>query len=76
MSDANDSTRAAGEVLLTRAQVLGRVSMKRTWLRDAVVARRFPQPVHIGARVLWLEREIDAWIAQRVAERDARSPAA
>jgi len=33
----------AGDALMTRRQVLARIGMGRTWLRDAVLARRFPQ---------------------------------
>lgn len=60
-----------GDVLLTRRQVLGRIGMGRTWLRDAVVDGRFPPPVRIGPRVLWVEREVAAWVAARAAERGA-----
>jgi predicted DNA-binding transcriptional regulator AlpA len=46
----------AGDALLTRRQVLARIGMGRTWLHDVVLARRFPQPVRIGPRVLWVRR--------------------
>jgi predicted DNA-binding transcriptional regulator AlpA len=61
----------AGDALMTRRQVLARIGMGRTWLRDAVLARRFPQPVRIGPRVLWVEREVTSWISERVAERES-----
>jgi predicted DNA-binding transcriptional regulator AlpA len=61
----------SADALLTRRQVLARIGMGRTWLREAVLARHFPQPVRIGARVLWVEREVATWIAERVAERVA-----
>lgn len=35
-------------------------------------AGMFPLPVRHGSRNLWVEEEIDAWIAARIAERDAR----
>ena len=39
---------------------------------------RFPQPVRLGNSpqhaVRFLKSEVDAWIAERVAERDASSP--
>lgn len=59
----------AGDMLLTRRQVLARIGMGRTWLREAVMTGRFPQPVRIGPRVLWVEREVAAWISERAAER-------
>jgi predicted DNA-binding transcriptional regulator AlpA len=33
--------------------------------------RKFPRRVLIGHRAFYLEREIDAWIAARISERDA-----
>jgi predicted DNA-binding transcriptional regulator AlpA len=33
-------------------------------------AGEFPAPVKIGCRNCWLESEIDAWIAGRIAARD------
>lgn len=32
---------------------------------------RFPKPVKIGRASAWIESEVDAWIAERIAERDA-----
>jgi predicted DNA-binding transcriptional regulator AlpA len=31
----------------------------------------FPRPVKIGNKNAWIESEIDAWIAERIQERDA-----
>lgn len=36
----------------------------------------FPRPLKSGSQNVWLESEIDAWIAQRVAERDGAQGAA
>lgn len=33
----------------------------------------FPLPVKIGRASRWVSSEIDAWIAARIAERDAKS---
>jgi hypothetical protein len=39
-------------------------------IRRLVHAGKFPKPVHLGARKpVWLESELDAWIAERTAER-------
>jgi prophage regulatory protein len=49
--------------------VLERCGHKRSTLYLAVAQGRFPKPVNIGERaVAWVESEIDAWIAARVAE--------
>ncbi len=38
---------------------------------------KFPRPVRIGQRTnVWLESEVDAWLAEKIAERDAAGPAA
>lgn len=37
----------------------------------------FPQPIKLGPGTsmnLWLESEIDEWIASRVSDRDAKNP--
>jgi prophage regulatory protein len=44
------------------------------WRESA--AGRFPKPVPIAARrVAFFQDEIDAWLARRVAERDAKAAA-
>jgi prophage regulatory protein len=36
----------------------------------------FPKPVSIGAQAVgWLAHEVDAWIADRIAARDAKTAA-
>lgn len=37
--------------------------------------KRFPAPVKIGGRNMWIAREIDAYIEQRIAERDQQHAA-
>jgi predicted DNA-binding transcriptional regulator AlpA len=37
-----------------------------------VKAGKFPPPVKVGSRNLWVAEEIEAWIAERIAERDSR----
>jgi prophage regulatory protein len=39
-------------------------------IRRDVKAGRFPAPVRVGGRLLWSAREVDEWIAARLAERD------
>lgn len=57
--------------LLSHAQVQKRVGLARTWLREAVAAGRFPQPTRVGRRLYWSEREVAAWITERLRERTA-----
>jgi predicted DNA-binding transcriptional regulator AlpA len=38
-------------------------------------AGKFPKPVKLSAsRNAWLADEVDAWVAERIAERDRRQP--
>lgn len=53
--------------LLKLEQVKSRTGLSKTAI---YTAPSFPQPVKISSRsVAWVESEIDAWIAQRMAER-------
>jgi prophage regulatory protein len=41
------------------------------WIRKLIADGKFPKPITLGKqRVAFLESEIDAWIAERAAERD------
>jgi prophage regulatory protein len=46
------------------------------WIRQLVAAGKFPKPVKIGNRVAFLEDEVDQWLRDRVAQRDAATSAA
>jgi prophage regulatory protein len=62
-------------LVLTTA-VLMLIPFSKATLWREIAARRFPQPVRIGPRrIAFFQDEIDAWLAQRVAERDAKSAA-
>jgi len=58
------------EVLLQRHEVERRVGLGCTSIYAGIAAGTFPKPVKVGKRSLWVETEIDAWIAERIAERD------
>jgi prophage regulatory protein len=61
------------EVLLTRAQVERRVGLKRSAIYDRMARGLFPKPVpdEAGRSVRWVESEIDAYVAARIAARKA-----
>jgi prophage regulatory protein len=49
------------------------ISYSKTHLWRLEKVDAFPKRVHLGAnRVAWAETEIDRWIEQRIAARDAR----
>ncbi|MFC4727973.1 helix-turn-helix transcriptional regulator [Coralloluteibacterium thermophilus] len=47
-----------------------RVGLKRTAIYGAIAAGTFPKPVKVGAKSLWVDTEVEAWITRRIAERD------
>lgn len=54
-----------------KPSVLQRTGMSNSTLYEEVAAGRFPKPVKIGARsVGWVSTEVDAWIEQRIQQRD------
>ena len=67
------------ERLLRPNAVFERVSMGDTWIRELEKQGKFPRPIYIGTgkvkRRAYRESEIDAWIAERIAERDANQGA-
>lgn len=38
-------------------------------------AGKFPKPIKVGSRNAWIESEVDAWIQDRIAERDNKAAA-
>lgn len=61
-------------VLERKPEVLRRTGLSNTALYSAMSRGLFPRPVSLGTgrAVAWLQSEVDAFIAARIAERDAR----
>jgi len=60
--------------LLRRRDVEQRVGLHRSAIYEKIARGEFPRPVKLGKRaVAWPAAEVDAWIAQRIAE--SRGPA-
>lgn len=60
--------------LIRLPETLAKTGLSRTRLYEAVSAGTFPKPVKLGpdARAIgFVETEIDAWIAARIAQREA-----
>ena len=47
-----------------------RYGLSRTAIYRAIRERGFPRPMKLGSRSYWFAAEIDAWLAERAAERD------
>lgn len=56
--------------------VMARTGKSRSQIYRDVAAGRFPAPVKLGERSsAWDASEIDHWIAERIASRDAKAAA-
>lgn len=60
-------TLAPGDKFLRLPAVCSIVGMGRTWVTDRVREGQFPAAVRIGASVVWVESQVRAWMAERVA---------
>jgi|GEM_PF-59309 len=62
-----------GTRLLRRKEVELKTGKSRSAIYVEIQNGTFPAPVFIGVNsVAWVEAEIDQWIAERIANRDAR----
>ena len=60
--------------LIKLFEVEAKVGLRKSGIYQPIVQGIFPKPVRIGPNaVVWPESEIDAWISERIAERDGRS---
>lgn len=69
---AHENEIYAAPHLLRLPQVIAQTGMQRSTIYDAIRQGRFPKPIPLGSRtVAWASDEIRAWIAARIAARDA-----
>lgn len=60
--------------LMRMRDVRRAVGLSRSEIYRRIAAGEFPSPVPIGDRArAWVTTEIEAWIADRIAARDARA---
>jgi len=63
-------------VFLKMPEVKRRTGLGKTTIYDRISAGTFPPPVPLGGKaVAWVEAEVEAWQAARVAERNGTEPA-
>lgn len=63
-------------VFIKMPEVKRRTGLGKTTIYDRISAGTFPAPVPLGGNAVgWIEAEVDAWQAARVAERDGVEPA-
>lgn len=47
-----------------------KTSSSKSYIYKELAAGRFPRPVKVGRRSVWIESEIDAWMLERISVRD------
>ena len=74
---SNNTAPATGLLTLEKLpSVQARTKLSRSEIYRRIAAGMFPAPVKLGERAsAWNTDEIDAWIAERIAERDRRAAA-
>ena len=72
---AGDQQQARQMRLLAKPEVLNRLSVSNDTLYGLIRAGHLPKPVKIGVASRWPEHEIEAFIAGRLAEREATASA-
>jgi prophage regulatory protein len=74
MSQALEQQSSGQRRLKTKADVLRQIPISTATMWREIAAGHFPKPVRIGARrIAFFQDEIDAWLAQRIAERDQKA---
>lgn len=57
-------------------RVIGKTGCARSTIYDGIRAGTFPKPIPLGGRtVAWASNEVEAWVAARIAARDAKAAA-
>jgi prophage regulatory protein len=70
---ADADPQRAGLRILRRPDVEQLTGLRRSAIYQAIAEGRFPRPVNLGPKAVgWVEAEIDRWVAERIAARDAR----
>jgi prophage regulatory protein len=76
MTTENIPAPSANLVLLRLPQVKAQTGLSRSSLYRRIAMGAFPAPIKIGARAsAWSSAEIEGWVAERIAQRDAKASA-
>lgn len=68
----NESEDVGSPEVLRWPEVEQRTGLERRTAYRLIALREFPRQIRIGRRIVgWLAVEIDAWISDRMAEREA-----
>ena len=73
-SNSAESIPLAGLTLERLPAVKARTGMSRSEIYRRIALGDFPRPIKLGERAsAWPEHEVTAWIASRIAARDAKA---
>ena len=64
---------AVPPMLLRLSEVIARTKLSRSELYRRIAAGTFCKPVKLGSCSRWVESEVNRFIADRIAERDAKA---
>lgn len=72
----HESSQSKGLVFIRQEDVLKKTALSRSTLYELVNSGKFPKPLKVGERInAWPEREVDAWMRARMADRDTAGEA-
>jgi len=73
LKETTDQHKDRPPKLLSLKELLDRVHLSKSRLYSKMNEGTFPRPINVGdSRVAWLEPEVDAYIAQKIEERNAK----
>ncbi|MGE4372904.1 MAG: helix-turn-helix transcriptional regulator [Xanthobacter sp.] len=76
MGDLSNDNAFKPVKLLSLTEVSERIGRSRWWITRNCRVGDFPRPVNTGTRYpLFIEHEIEAWVASLVEARDSNAPA-
>ena len=56
--------------LRTTQEVIAALRIGRTTLYELIASGELPKPVKLGSRSLWLQSDIESFVAKKIAERE------
>jgi prophage regulatory protein len=56
---------------LSLKTLLIKTSSSRSYIYKLISQDSFPRPIKVGRRSIWVEAEVEAWLADQVAKRDS-----
>lgn len=71
LEETQQAARPEAHELSSVAEICERLRCNRITVWRMVRDRKFPKPIHIGSRTFWPTADVDAWLAEKMAARNA-----